>query len=599
MSAVESLGSATVICTDKTGTLTRNELRVDNVFWQSVSYPCKDWCNKTNAAEGKTLFLCAIRQAHSLDIGENSMPAAGDPLERVLVNYARQFDEILPKAHRLAEIPFEDSRRRQSVIVEIKNEIWLLIKGAPEVITGLCDSSVHDDGNIGLFEKIKPAVAKQAVRYAESGAKVLGYACRRIVEAELNALTSADGKVNFDQFVNPADLEKNLAFLGLVTLADPLRDEVPAAVDKCRSAGLRVIMITGDHPETARYVACRSGIFKSERARMVTGAELEHWNDTQLQLALSLDEIGFARVHAIQKLRIVRALQDKKEIVAVTGDGVNDAPALHGAHIGIAMGLCGTEVARESADVVLLDDNFASIVEGIREGRGIFRNIQNFMTYILSSNVPEAIPLVLYALLPIPLPMSIPQILAIDLGTDLVPAIGLGSEPARPFSRREAGKKNGRHILTSGLLLKAFLWLGTWQTAAAMSLFFSTLYVDGWRWGDPVEAGSLMARRASTAAFISVICMQAANVFVCRERRTLFAFKAPANKIILSGVVIEFLLIPVFIYVPFFRDMLGTAPVPPKLILPVLGFIFAFLICEKIRRAITKKICAPTSYESS
>ena len=593
------MGSATVICTDKTGTLTRNELRVENVFWQSVSYPCEEWCNKANAADGKILFLCAIRQAHALDTGENSMPAAGDPLERVLVGYARQFDEILPKAQRLAEIPFEDSRRRQSVIVKIKNDIWLLCKGAPEVITGLCDSSVHDDGKIGPFEKIGPAIAEQAGRYAESGAKVLGYACRKIDEAELIAVTSADAKVIDDRFVNPAEIEKNLAFLGLVTLADPLRDEVPAAVDKCRSAGLRVIMITGDHPETARYVACRSGIFSNERARMVTGAELEHWSDTQLQLALSLDEIGFARVHAIQKLRIVRALQQKKEIVAVTGDGVNDAPALHGAHIGIAMGLCGTEVARESADVVLLDDNFASIVEGIREGRGIFRNIQNFMTYILSSNVPEAIPLVLYALLPIPLPMSIPQILAIDLGTDLVPAIGLGSEPARPFSEQGAGRKTHRHILTSGLLLKAFLWLGAWQTAAAMSLFFATLYIDGWSWGQPVEAGSLMARRASTAAFISVICMQAANVFVCRDQRALIGRKAAANKIILSGVVIEILLIPVFVYVPFFRDMLGTAPVPPELILPISGFIFAFLICEKIRRAIKEKFCPSTSHESS
>jgi magnesium-transporting ATPase (P-type) len=550
---------------------------------------------------GQVLFLSAIRHSHSLTDSPVTKTSKGDPLERALVSFAQQNDHLLPSVLRLAEIPFDDARRRQSVVVKMNNRFWLLTKGAPEVIVDLCETALGNQAEVLPFAQRKPEVLQQADKYAESGFKVLGYACRTLDETLLNgiclssSLADVQNPETSETPLPAPDIEHHLIFLGLLTLADPLRNEVPLAVNACRAAGLRVIMITGDHPETARYVAYHSGIFRNPHARIVTGSELEHWSDTQLQLALGIEEIGFARVHATQKLRIVQALQEKKEIVAVTGDGVNDAPALHRANVGIAMGMCGTDVARESADVILLDDNFASIVAGVHEGRGIFRNIGNFMTYILSSNVPEAVPLVFYAFLPIPLPLTIPQILAIDLGTDMVPAIGLGSETSEQPIRQRSAKGERLHILNVTLLLKAWLWLGLWQAIAAMTMFFLTLFWGGWTWGQPVEAKSLLSRQAATAAFVSVIVMQMANVFVCRGRPELFDRSALINKILISGVLIELILIPVFLYLPFAQGILGTAPLPVKFFPMISLFVLFFLFAEKIRRIVSHKFFSSSS----
>ena len=231
---------------------------------------------------------------------------------------------------------------------------------------------------------------------------------------------------------DPSQLEERLTLLGLVGLEDPPRPEVPAAIQHCKNAGIKVIMITGDHPQTAKAIAREIGLVQSDTPVLITGEDLRRLSDTQLQLLLDAPEVIFARMGADQKLRIVSVLQRKKAIVAVTGDGVNDAPALKQADIGIAMGLTGTDVAREAADMVLLDDNFASIVQAIEEGRAVFANIRKFLTYILTSNIPEIVPYLAFVLLKIPLPLTIIQILAVDLGTDMLPALALGTEAPEP-----------------------------------------------------------------------------------------------------------------------------------------------------------------------
>jgi magnesium-transporting ATPase (P-type) len=242
--------------------------------------------------------------------------------------------------------------------------------------------------------------------------------------------------------------DQGLTLCGLVGLEDPLRPEVPDAVRCCHEAGIRVIMITGDHPQTAKSIARQAGLVIQDTSSVVTGDRLRKLTDAQLRLLLRNTELIFARVGADQKLRIVEALRTRREVVAVTGDGVNDAPALRAADIGIAMGRTGTDVARAAADLVLLDDNFATIVCAIEEGRGVYANIRKFLTYILSSNVPELIPYLAFVLFKIPLALTVIQILAVDLGTDLVPALGLGAEPPETGMMKQPPRPRRERLLT-------------------------------------------------------------------------------------------------------------------------------------------------------
>jgi len=586
--AVEALGSATVICTDKTGTLTLNQLRVEELDWQGEGRHASLWQTSSHISAGKTLFLRALRLTHSLSQNKVTPTTLGDPLECALVEFAQNFDHITQPSERLAEIPFDDSRRRQSVITSVNTELTLMCKGAPEVIVELSEFYVTDEASCVPIADKKSMILSNATAYAERGFKVLAYGQKSLKDA-VGKSTFHLSSENFAELASDKN-EHHLEFLGLVALADPLRPEVLGAVRDCRLAGLKVIMVTGDHPETARTVALLSGIFTSPNAKIINGLELDHWSDAQLQLALGQPEVAFARVRANQKLRVVRALQDKKEIVAVTGDGVNDAPALRHAHVGVAMGLCGTDVARESADVVLLDDNFATIVAAIKEGRAVFRNIRNFLTYILSSNVPEALPLILYIFLPIPLPLTIIQILAIDLGTDLLPAIGLGSEASDTALIQTTIDQKERKLLDTALLMKAYLWLGLWEAIVALCAFFFMLYLGGWSFSQPLLEDHKLTRQASTATFVSVIFMQVANVFICRTLSSPKRTSIFKNKILMGGVFLELAFIPAVLYLPAVRNILGTEPIPKEVILLILTLCFFFIIFEFIRQRISKRI---------
>ena len=381
-----------------------------------------------------------------------------------------------------------------------------------------------------------------------------------------------------------------MTLTGLVGLEDPPRPEVTQAISRCATAGIRVIMITGDHPHTALAIARQIGLVQTEQPVVVGGDELRRMSPAQLQLALDAKEIIFARVAAEQKMLIVEALKKKGEIVAVTGDGVNDAPALKTADIGIAMGIAGTDVAKEAADLILLDDNFASIVAAIEEGRAVFENIRKFLTYILSSNIPEVVPYLAFVLFRIPLPLTIIQILAVDLGTDMLPALALGAEKPDAGVMSRPPRARGERLLSWGLIARAYLFLGALEAAAAMAVFFFVLDAAGWRYGDLPGKTDPLYLQATTACLAAIVVMQVVNVFLCRHpRKSSLSFGLFSNPLILLGIAAELALIMFVVYTRPGNWLLGTAPIGREVWLLAVLFAAAMWTMEEARKLWLRK----------
>ena len=388
---------------------------------------------------------------------------------------------------------------------------------------------------------------------------------------------------------SPVD-EADLTFLGLIGFEDPPREGVALAVATARAAGIKVIMTTGDHPHTAVAVAREIGLAGAAPPLVIIGARLRHLTATQLQLALDAPEVIFARLAADQKLRIVRALKAKGHVVAATGDGVNDAPALREADIGIAMGRSGSDVAREAADMVLVDDNFASIVAAIEEGRAVFDNVRKFMTYILTSNIPEIVPYLAFALLGIPLPLTIIQILAIDLGTDMVPALALGAERPHPDVMARPPRPRQQRLLDTSLLLRAYAFLGPFEALTAMAAYAFVLAGGGWAWGQALAADDPLYLQATTACLAAVVVAQVVNVFLYRsEVESVFAGNPFVNRLILWGVLTEIALILLVVYTAAGQALFATAPLPATVWLVMLPFVLLMLAAEEGRKAIVRR----------
>ena len=308
-------------------------------------------------------------------------------------------------------------------------------------------------------------------------------------------------------------------------------------------------------------------------------------SEAHLTLALDAEEILFARIGADQKLRVVQALQRRGEIVAVTGDGVNDAPALKQGDIGIAMGRGGTDVAREAADMVLLDDNFASIVNAVEEGRSVFANIRKFMTYILASNVPELVPYLAFGLLGVPLPLTVIQILAVDLGTDMLPALALGVEPPHRTAMILPPRSRRQPLLTAGLILRAYLLLGLFEAVAALSAYFAVLYDGGWQWGQGLASADLLYRQATTACLVAIVLGQVANVFLCRgERDSILDRNVPHNRYLWWAIAAEIGLILLIVYTGPGNRLFGTAPLPVWAWAAGLPAIVAMVVADELRK---------------
>jgi len=576
--AAEALGAATVIVTDKTGTLTESRMSAVRAFFADGMRELARLA--PNEAAGFAPFFDCARNCHNLhQVAENGRARfLGDPMEVALLEMAERALPEVPIA-RVDELPFDADRRRMATLHASLAGLVLYCKGAVESVLPLCTHALGPAGvTVPLTGEVQERLLAAQDEMAEAGLRVLALAWRKVPEGTARER-----------------LESALVLAGLVGLADPPRPEVPGAIARCFSAGIRVIMVTGDHPHTAQAIAREIGLARSPR--VVTGVDLARLSDAQLQLALDrpagaapgAEEILFARVTADQKMRVVDALKRKGHVVAATGDGVNDAPALKRADIGIAMGVAGTDVAREAADMVLLDDNFASIVAAIEEGRAVFQNIRKFLAYILTSNIPELVPYLAFALFRIPLPLTVVQILAVDLGTDLVPALALGAEAPAKDTMAQPPRPRSERLLTWGLIARAYLWLGVLEAAAAMAAFFFVLKGGGWTYGETLAAADPLYLQATTACLAAIVVMQMVNVYLCRDdRRSAFARGLAANPLLVWGVAVEAALILAIVYTPLGQTLFGTAPLPAAAWVFIAPLAVAMVVLEEGRKAVVR-----------
>jgi calcium-translocating P-type ATPase len=561
LTAVETLGAASVICSDKTGTLTQNRMSIRQVYFSgAIQEPGK-------LADAEPLFAI-MRHCHDLRRVEQDGKEMwqGDPMEVALLQGVPPGGA---EYKRLDEIPFDTERKRMSVICDTPQSRMLYCKGAPESMLPLCSATLENGKVVTLDEAGRTKLSTVQEEMTERGLRVIALAYRTLPQPD-------------------AQPETKLIFAGLVGLVDPPRPGVAKAITTCHVAGIRVIMITGDHPHTASALAREIGLAQNPQA--VTGDKLRTLSDTDLLLLLDEPELIFARTSADQKMRIVQALQRRGDIVAVTGDGVNDAPALKCADIGIAMGISGTDVAKESADIILLDDHFATIVFAIEEGRAVFDNLRKFLTYILTHNVAELVPYLAFALFKIPLPLTVIQILAIDLGTDTLPALALGAEKPDPGIMRRPPRLPAERLLSWGLLMRVYLFLGLIEATAAMAAFFFVLHGGGWQFGSEIGIRDNLYLQATTACLSAIVMMQVVNMFLCRHP-SLSAFSRGHrfNRMIVYGIVFELLLLVLIDYTPWGNALFGTAPIGIEVWLFVIPFGVGMWLLEEGRKAVVRR----------
>jgi len=388
-------------------------------------------------------------------------------------------------------------------------------------------------------------------------------------------------------------VEQELRFVGLTVMADPPRSEVAEAVATCRRAKIRIIMVTGDYGLTAESIAKRIGIVRGSHPRVISGVELEALADAELDTALK-GEVIFARVAPEQKFRVVSRLKELGEVVAVTGDGVNDAPALKKADIGVAMGIAGTDVAKEAADIILTDDNFASIVRAIEEGRGVYGNIRKFLTYILTSNMSEGAPSAafLFSRGGIPLPLTVMQILTIDLGTDMVPALGLGTERPEPGVMDRPPRSRTERLMSTSVLVKAFAWYGLLETLFSMSAYFYVNVLNGWP-AVPLAASGVVYLQATTMTLAAIVFCQIGAVLNCRtDQQSLFSVGLFSNRQVLIGIAVEVALLSAIIYVPFLQGIFGTTAIGPFDWLYLVVLPIPMVLLDELRKNLTRRRAA-------
>jgi len=589
--SVETLGATTVICSDKTGTMTTNQMtaraiamdgrvvRTTGAGWAPGGTLLEEELPLTTSALADLrpmLRAAALCGDARLELSNGRWRCVGDPTEGALLALARKGGSTREEEERLAprvrEFPFESSRRRMSTVHRLADgSLELLVKGSPESILDHCATVHRADGPVPFDRERRDDVLRRVEELAGEGLRVLALGRRRL-GSEIPA--------------GAEDGETDLELLGLVGLEDPIRPEVPDAVARCRHAGIRILMVTGDHPATAASVAARVGI---EGRRVLLGSELPD-DDGELREELADPAVGvLARIVPEQKLRIARTLQASGHVVAMTGDGVNDAPALRQSDIGVAMGLSGTDVAREAADLVLLDDNFAHIVEAVEEGRAAFDNIRRFLTYHLTDNVAELAPFVLWALSGgrIPLLISVLQVLALDVGTDLLPALALGAEKPAPWVMDRAPRKRTAHLLNRHVLQRAFGFLGPVEAVSSllMAPVGAWLYL-GWRpWAGLPDSGVPLAT-LSAMVFASIVLMQMANALECRSTTASILTIGPfTNRLLNGAIAIEAAALAAFIYLPVIADALGGHPLTAMQWLPVLVTPWLLLAAEEARKA--------------
>ena len=574
LDSVQTLGSATIICTDKTGTITRNEMTLRDIYLtggESVSVSGEGYFqdgsfsfDKENPGSRERLhFLLRAGMLNCRAIIQEDH-IFGDPTELAILAAARKGRIHCEDCEKVHEFPFSSERRMMSTVYDLEGKRFIFSKGAVEAVLPLCNSYVDLEGRIRPFDDHeKKRFNDRAEEFERKAYRVLAVAYAEVEE------------------------ECSLTMIGLFAFMDLPREEVYGAIEKCRRAGIRVLMLTGDNPLTASAIAGRIGLPVDV---VLTGDETREMEDKELKDLLVTKNVLFARMRSEQKLRIAELLQRNGEVVAITGDGVNDAPALRKADIGIAMGIKGTEVAKEAADMILLDDNFASIVAAIEEGRTVYFNIKKFVTYILSSNVPEIVPYILFFFLRIPLPLSVIQILTIDLGSDMLPGLALGSEgPEEDVMNRPPVGKDER-ILDWEVFKRGYFFLGAIEGMAAMAAFLGFLFLSGWVYGDlPIDP--LFHRQAMTMTLLAAITCQLFNVWTLRSWEfSAFSRGLFRNRLLILAIVFEIVWIAALLTVPPIQAIFNTAFVPPVYLLLLLPFpILLFASHEAYKYLIRRK----------
>lgn len=588
--AVETLGSATVICTDKTGTLTKNEMTVTRLFVGdtvfdvtgegyepvgeireglgvrgegfSEAISSEPGASLLSAGLGELLSAAVLCNGATMKQDNGTWQVIGDPTEGALLVVAAKAGlrvEQLETTHRfLGEVPFDPERKMMTIVRRTSDGPVAYVKGAPDVLLGRCTHRLAVDGSIEpLLDAARAAVLEANERFAHQALRVLGLAQRRLAREP-------------DRY-HSSELEQQLVFLGLAAMKDPLRPEAKVAVRACHDAGIRTVMITGDHKDTAAAIAEELGLSEGAGHAM-TGMELNRLSDDELTKQVDQFSV-YARVSAEHKLRIVKAWQSSGAIVAMTGDGVNDAPAVKAADIGVAMGITGTDVTKEASDMVVTDDNFASITAAVEEGRAVFDNIRKAVHFLLSCNVSEVLVMLFATLLGMPLPLMPIQILWMNLVTDGFPALALAVDPKAPDLMKRKPRKPEARLLDGGRLA-AIGAEGLMLSAIALGAFAYSLY----GLHQDVE-------QARTVAFTVLVIVQLVHAFNCRsERWSLFQVGVATNRPLLLAVILSFGIQAAVLTVPVVAPIFKVAPLPIEdwVLMGATG-ILPFVIMETIK----------------
>jgi calcium-translocating P-type ATPase len=539
LSAVEAVGAVTVICTDKTGTLTQNTLSV-------LGFTGFDGATPPGSDGLRAAAICNDARWTGDDFSGDAIDVA---LARWVTAHGIDLAATRARYPRIDSVPFDANRRYMSTTCIVDGAPHDFIKGAPESVLALCDGET------------RPQIDSALRQAAERGERVIMLAQRL------------------------ADQRTQL--IGLVRLHDPPRPEVPAAIAACGRARLRVVMLTGDHPATARAVAQAVGLHVS--GDVCTGTDMEALSNAQLLAMMKHDAI-FARINPAQKLRIIELLARAGGVVIATGDGINDAPALRGADVGVAMGRRGSEVAKQAADIVLSDDNFATIVSAIEEGRSIKANIRRFASYVFTSNVAELAPFLVYVFLPVPLPLMVAQVLAVDLGTDLLPAMALGAEPPGPHTMDAPPEPRDRPLLTRTLGTKTFLFFGMIEALLGLGCFFAMYAWHGWRPFEGLGGYQGYLGQARTMTFLGIVSGQVGCLFAARDGGLARRLALTGNAWIPAGLTFELVLAVALVYVPGVNALFSMEAVPPAWLAVVPAGAALFITLDQVRRYLARAL---------
>ena len=576
--AVETLGSATVICSDKTGTLTQNKMTVEKIFINGETKELAEY--KENINEDLKKLIFANMLCNDTKISTDGK-LTGDPTETALVDMAFKLDfdpSVYDRMPRIQEIPFDSDRKLMTTVNEVNGKYIVYTKGGMDELIGICNSYILNGEIKNNIEEYKNMITKNNEQMAKEALRVLACAYKEI-----------DHKPTKEDMKN---IEKDLIFVGMVGMIDPPREEAKIAVEKCKTAGIKTVMITGDHKITATAIAKKLGILENEN-EAITGADLEKMTDEELEKNVRKYSV-YARVSPEHKVRIVKAWQKNGEIVAMTGDGVNDSPALKTANIGCAMGVVGTDVAKEAADVILTDDNFATIVSAVEEGRRIYDNILKVIQFLLSSNVGEVIVLFLATLLTpffakwfgitdvahleILLPI---HILWINLVTDSLPALALAFDPANEGIMKRKPAKPGKGVFTKGMT-----WRVIYQGVMIGLLTLAAFMIGLATTKEPINGLSLDESKievGQTMAFITLAMSELVHVFNIRDnKKSIFKTKIFNNSKLIWAILASAALMFVILVIPALRHIFSIPILPTGNILELVLLVFAPIVIVEI-----------------